>query len=832
MYCKNKPGFALIVAFFAFFQHSAAQDLALNWEFRETGSNTWYPAVVPGSVYTDLFENGIIPDPLAACNEELVHWVAERDWEYRTLPFRVNPELLGTSRQLLNLQRIDGVCEVSLNGHKLTVIDNSFLQIASEINGYLRPEGNIIEMRFRSPWKVALEKADAYGFTPPGGARVFLRSPQYQWGWDWAPALPPIGIGANPEILSFDTFLFRHFRVDTEFADNSSALMTAVFTLTSILSTTMEIELEFGQGQPIRKSMELKKGTHDYTLPFEVSTPKLWWPHDQGDPYLYDAKLRISASGQESRVHRKTGICTVELLREKDAKGEEFTFQINGRRIFARGSNYVPQDMFLSKVKDSDYLRLLSDVKESNMNMIRVWGGGVYEKERFYDLCDSLGILVWQDFMFACGMYPGDEKFLNNIWDEAIQNARRIGAHPSFALFCGNNEIAEGWARWGWKDGMKKGRKRKLEKAYKDIFERMLPLAVRYSGYKPYWESSPMLGRGDSLHRFKGDSHYWGVWHDAEPFEAFESKIPRFMSEFGFQSYPTRSTLAQISASEISDRQHPSLACHQKHPRGNELIETYMKRWMEVPADFRLYTHASQVVQAEGMKIGIEAHRQAKPFCMGSLYWQLNDCWPAVSWSGIDYSGSWKPLQHVVKRAFYPLSIQLYETGGKHIAGIVNDLPMEVKDTLVWRHQDYNGSIRAEGSIPVSLFPNRTAGYELNSLITVADSSREFIALSWKKCADCPDFTYHFMPPGKSYYSGNGVSWTTEKQNNRYLIRLSSDEFQRGLWLESTTAGKFSDNYIDLLPGEQRELFFTPFNPDDTPQFECLNLGGIFPISE
>jgi len=828
---KNTPEIVFAILFSLLFHASTAQEVVLNWEFRESGSNTWYPAIVPGSVYTSLKANNLIPDPTAACNDSLVSWVAEKDWEFRSQPFRVNPELLSSSRQLLNLGYIDGVCDVALNGHKLTTLSNSFLQIATEINDYLKAEGNVIELYFHSPRKSAGKQAKEYGFIPPGGERVFMRSPQYQWGSDWAPELPSLGIGANPELLCFDTFLIRHFRVDTEYADNTNAYMQAVFTITSLISTTMQVTFSFGNVISLDQSMELKKGTHDYSLPFEVTSPFLWWPHDQGIPFLYETKLRVNAAGQESLVERKTGICTAELVREKDAKGEGFLFQINGRRIFARGSNYVPATMFFSDANDSAYLRILSDVKESNMNMIRVQAGGAYEKERFYNLCDSLGILVWQDFMFTDGMYPGDETFLDNIWDEAIQNGRRISAHPCVALFCGNNEILEGWEMRGWKEGMKKKHQQKLAKAYKDIFKRMLPLAVRYSGYKPYLESSPAAGIADSPSSNSGDKHDRGLHYTGdEPFTMFAMHVPRFMSEFGIQSYPTRSVMSRITSA--GDHQQDFIpGCHNKRSEEQELMNAQINEWLRASKDLSLFAYGSQVLQAEAMKIGIETQRQAKPFCMGSLYRQLNDCCPMVSSSGIDYSGSWKPMQYVVKRAFHPLGMHLYQSNGRYLAGMVSDLPFEINDTLLWKHQDYRGKILKEGDIPIALNPNSSAIFELSTTISVSDSSKEFIVASWQGCMDCPEYTYHFLPPGRSSYSTDGISWSAEKHSGRYVIRLYSTEFKRGLWMESNAAGKFSDNYLDLLPGEARELYFTPFDPLSEPVFECITLGGTIPAS-
>ena len=330
-----------------------------------------------------------------------------------------------------------------------------------------------------------------------------------------------------------------------------------------------------------------------------------------------------------------------------------FYFELNGVAVFMKGANYVPQDVFLNRVTREQYATLLQAVKDAGMNMIRVWGGGAYQRDEFYDLCDEYGILVWHDFMFAGGMYPFDSAFLDNVKKEAEFEVKRLSNHPCMALWCGNNECSEGWHRWGWQDPFDSIQRAAIWHGYQELFNEILPNAVHAFSQTAYWESSPEFGRGDVRHTSEGDAHNWFVWHDGEPFENYEQKVPRFMSEFGFQSMPELKTLKMFVPDSALHIASEAMKAHQKHGRGFAIINAYMQRqYGSVPVQFSDYVKRSQQLQAEGMVKGVRAHMGARPYCMGSLIWQLNDCWPSVSWSMIDYYGRKKPVYESVKKLF------------------------------------------------------------------------------------------------------------------------------------------------------------------------------------
>ena len=409
-------------------------------------------------------------------------------------------------------------------------------------------------------------------------------------------------------------------------------------------------------------------------LPIIIKNPKRWWPHNLGEPYLYDIKVIVKDKGKIlDSISTKYGIRTIDLVTEKDSIGESFYFKVNDVPVYAKGANYIPQHSFQNKVQDSDYENLLNNVVDANMNMLRVWGGGIYENDIFYELCDEKGILVWQDFMFACAMYPGDDDFLKTVEKEAEDNVRRLRNHASIALWCGNNENSEGWHRWGWQAGRSEDEKAEIWNNYLKVFDSILPNTVSQLTDTDYWETSPKYGRGNPKYKTEGDAHDWWIWHDGYPFEHLEENVPRFMSEFGFQSFPSYETIRYINQNDSIEISSEGFKNHQKHSRGFQIIEDYMQRDFPVPENPEDYVYISQLLQAYGIIKGIEAQRRAKPFNMGTLYWQLNDCWPAISWSSIDFLGNWKALHYKAKRSFEDVLISSKVENDTLRTWIVND---------------------------------------------------------------------------------------------------------------------------------------------------------------
>ncbi|PLW94935.1 MAG: beta-mannosidase, partial [Marinilabiliales bacterium] len=480
---------------------------------------------------------------------------------------------------------------------------------------------------------------------------------------------------------------------------------------------------------------------------------------------------------------------------------------------------------------DEDYKRLIQDAKKSNMNMLRVWGGGIYEKDLFYEFCDEHGIMVWQDFMFACNLFPGDSQFVENVKNEAIDNIRRLRNHPSLVLWCGNNEIDEAWHNWGWQKQFEYSMEDSTEiwNNYLYLFEEMLPgLVKKYNPEIPYWPSSPSTGWGRDEAYETGDVHYWGVWWGRKPFEKYEEKVGRFMSEYGFQGMPDMKTIESFT--EPNDRNLGSevMDVHQKHPFGWVAIQEYMEQDYKVPESFEDYVYVSQLLQAKGIKTAIEAHRRVKPYCMGTLYWQLNDCWPVTSWSGIDYYGRWKALQYAVQRTYKTYLISFEEKNEDLAIYVVSDSITDINASLNWKLMDFNGKSLYAGQKEISIQKNSSEIYAEVGFAEFTEIRPGMLlnAELWTENRLLVSAQHYFEKPKNLVLLPVSIQMEVKVVNEKYLIELTSETLAKDVCLRTTADGFFSDNYFDMMPGQKRIIYFTPVpTSDQIPQFEikCLN---------
>ena len=585
-----------------------------------------------------------------------------------------------------------------------------------------------------------------------------------------------------------------------------------------------KLTYEIHVNDDIQNVADLNYASLHKEIPIRIKNPKRWWPHNLGKPYLYDIKVivRDDKTILDSISVRK-GLRSIELVTEKDSNGESFYFKVNNVPVYAKGANYIPQNSMQNNVTDTHYKNLLNDVVDANMNMLRVWGGGIYENDIFYDLCDEKGILVWQDFMFACAMYPGDEDFLNNVSQEATQNVKRLRNHASIALWCGNNENSEGWHRWGWQANRSEQEKDEVWGNYLKVFDSILPNTVNQFTDTPYWESSPRYGRGNPKYKTEGDAHDWWIWHDAYPFEHLEQNVPRFMSEFGFQSLPSYEAIRYINQSDSIDISSAGFRNHQKHSRGFELIDEYMKRDFPVPDNAEDYVYVSQLLQTYGITKGIEAHRRAKPRNMGTLYWQLNDCWPAVSWSSIDYFGNWKALQYQAKKSFKNVLVsnEYYRSRGILNTTIINDQLTAVSDTLTIKIIDFDGRelYKSKRFITVNNDFNERVDIKLLEHEIVNSQSRMVVTTFGSNTN-----YFYFESPKHLLLKQQPIEKEITKSKNGFIIKISSKTLQKNVFLFTKVKGHFSDNYFDLLPNETVLIEFeTEANTLDDLKLKSLN---------
>jgi beta-mannosidase len=808
-----------------------------NWRFRQAGKDEWLPAHVPGTVHTDLLANKKIEDPFHRTNEKDQQWIDKVDWEYKTY-FTVDNLILKKERVELLFEGLDTYADVYINGSRVLSGDNMFRLWGADCKSLLRKGENEIKIYFHSPVKIDLPKLEKLGYLLPavndqsenGGLEdkkisVFARKAGYHYGWDWGPRFVTMGIWRNVFIQAWDSVKISEIQIIQKEVSKEKATMSAVFEIESTKEINGNASVRLGDEPKtvVQKEVRLKQGTNFIEWDFEIKNPKLWWCNGLGEPHLYLLIGTVELGGKIcDKKQMKIGIRTIKVVREKDEAGKSFYFELNGVQVFAKGANYIPNDNFLPRTSNQKYEHIVKSAVQANMNMLRVWGGGIYENKIFYDLCDFHGILVWQDFMFACTMYPGDEAFLKNVRQEAIQNVKRLRNHPCLALWCGNNEIDVAWSHdspdgWGWKEQFPVIHRDKIWKDYENIFHELLPELVEKHDPKTfYWPSSPLADFGVRSTDFStsGDMHYWGVWHGKEPFSQFKKIIPRFMSEYGFQSFPEFKTVKAFSISKDWHIQSEVMSAHQRSEKGNQLIKEYMGDEYRIPQNFQSMLYLGQVLQAEAVKLAIEAHRRNKPYCMGSLYWQINDCWPVASWSSIDYFGRWKALHYFVKKAFKDVLVSPTIDNETLNVFVISDRLESLKADLVLKLIDFSGNVKWQKNIAVTIAANSSKiFYESISQELLTNVSKKSVFL-WTTLVENDNILseniLYFLPVKELDLPPTNITTSVTKIEKGCRIKLTSNKLAKNVFLHiDEIDGFFSDNYFDLLPGVDAEIDFT-----------------------
>ena len=799
---------SLILIVFALGCNTLEKDIPIkkilidNWQFKGIDTLDWRSASVPGNIFTDLISHKIIEDPFIKNNEEKVQWVSDKSWEYKTT-FTLSDAVLKKEHIELNFEGLDTYAKIYINGHYLLDTDNAFRKYSISLKD--------IPLRKSNELRIVFQKAKTFEnaaklnstYKLPEGNRIYTRKAQFQYGWDWGPKLNTSGIWKTVSITAWDDLKFENIFIKQKEINNKKASLSVEIVIESPSTKNANLFTRINN-EIISSAISLQKGKHTYKVPIEIVNPKLWWTHNLGEPYLYNFNFQLIYNGKiKDEKSIKKGIRTIKLITKKDTIGESFYFELNGKPVYMKGANYIPQNSFQNKVTNTHYEKLLSDVVNSNMNMLRVWGGGIYENNIFYDLCDEKGILIWQDFMFACAMYPGDIKFLASIQEEAELQIKRLRNHASIALWCGNNENSEGWKRWGWQNDRTEKEKKDIWNDYLTVFDTLLPNAVAEFSETNYWETSPKYGRGNYKYKTEGDAHDWWVWHDGYPFEHFKNNVPRFMSEFGFQSFPSFETIEYINQSKKIDLKTAAIKSHQKHNRGFQIIKEYMLRDYKTPKNDEDYVYISQLLQAKGIVMGIEAQRRAKPYNMGTLYWQLNDCWPAISWSSIDNFGNWKALQYKAKNAFKNVLISSTIDNNSVNTFIINDTFKNLNGNLELKVIDFHG---------------KEIWSDIKEVQVLANSSKQFYRFPFDKINQkntmlMVEFqnetsTFYFSRPKDLNLPKGDIQQKIKKTKDGFSITLKSEVVQKDVFLFTKTKGHFSDNFFDLLPNKSKIIEF------------------------
>lgn len=792
-------------------------ELKAEWKFRKLGTKKYYPAEVPGTIHTDLLRNKLIVDPFVGRNETKVQWVENEDWEYSG-SFKCDKQTLQNKHIELLFEGLDTYATVSINGKQLLVANNMFRSWKRDVKSFLKPGLNEVKIIFESAVKKGKAEAKKLPYLLPGDEKVFTRKAQYQYGWDWGPRLVTCGVYKPVKLIYWDEVKFEKVKHVIKELNDSIAEVQFITQITSDVDANYTCMINVYKGTvnnaklQHRKNynLQLKKGTKTDTLSYTIDYPKLWYTNGLGESQLYGCDLEIR---QESNVldHKKIniGLKKLELVKEKDSFGESFYFKLNGKPIFIKGANYIPQDNFITKTTWDHYHQLIDMSKKANMNMLRVWGGGVYPDDAFYELCDRYGILVWQDLMFACAMYPGDSMFVENVKQEVIEQAERLQNHPSMALWCGNNEVSEGWYNWGWQKqyNYSKQDSAKIWNDYNKLFHIIIPEELNKLGISNYHPSSPSVGWGHPESLTQGDSHYWGVWWGMEPFDIYEKKVGRFMSEYGFQGMPSYFTLKQYGDSLNLNSSY--IKAHQKHPAGFQTINTYMEREYKVPKDFFKYVYISQLLQRDGMQTAIEAHRRNKPYCMGTMFWQLNDCWPVTSWSAIDYDYKAKALYYSIKKTFSNFLISVDSTiKGNYQFYVVSDSADECRATLEINLKNTNGQLIFSRQKNILIKENSSEVFEIlfdeirkpfknNEIYVSCDLILNGRSIAHKN--------YFFVKPKDLKLLEPELK--IELSEDGTSLSVSSKKFIKDLYLYSDNPSlKFEENFFDIEPGQSQTI--------------------------
>ena len=794
------------------------------WRMRQVGQETWNQAVVPGSVYADYLRLGLMEDPYYRDNELKAYELLKTDYEYER-DFQVNADSLANDAVILRCLGLDTMATVTINGQHVGFANNMHRTWEWDVKPLLMPGKNTIHIRLDSPIQAALalyEKNPIWGHTDAVPGYSYIRKAHCMYGWDWGARLPDAGIWRPVQLLFVSAARFDSVDITQEHTENQVKVILKPEIITyNKKDLTVKATLIAPDGHVLEGDMN---GTE---LSFVVNNPRLWWPVRYGDQNLYELTVTLQADGQVVDTWRKKiGLRTLTLHREKDQHGEAFCHMVNGVKIFAMGANYIPQDNILSRVNPERTRKLLADARIANMNIVRIWGGGYYPEDEFFDLCDEMGLLVWQDLMFACSFYRLDEAFEENIKREVEDNLKRIRHHACLALVAGNNEM-EIFHQQALTASIKGGIEAFMPwdptcpSDYLIIFEHILPKVMKqFAPDIPYWPSSPSSGgsfeQPDDPSR--GDVHYWDVWHGEKRFTAYRDHHFRYVSEFGFQSFPCRATVESFTLPEDRNIFSRIMERHQRNKAANGKILAYLSQTYRYPGNFDDLLYASQLLQADAIRYGVEHWRRNRGECMGAIVWQLNDIWPVASWSSIDYFGRWKALHYAMKRFFAPVMLSAQEEGEITQHPLINeylDHPIEKSIALCLANETMD---QVAGQVRWALRNPDASIVKEGSFFIKADA----LSSVWMDKLVFPDAvttrhyaSFEFLQNGELVSSGTAMFCAPkhfEFKDPKLCLRLDGDEivitasaFARFVYIQSSDPDLLlSDNFFDMNAGEKR----------------------------
>ena len=796
---------AVLTAVWASVGFAAADvvDLAGMWRLSPFTNAAQTCAVeVPGDVHTALLAAGRIPDPYWGCNETNVQWVAQADWVFARA-FDVSPAFAARKRVVLEVEDADTFADIYVNGVKVGETSNRFARWTFDVKGSLKAGRNEIRAVFRSAWaeadrrRAALGRAFPMSNVPWAKNQALIRKPACHAGWDWGLAQMTTGFCGPVRLVAHDGLKIDYVYSEQTFNDDLTRCDLTVFA---------DVTDADGNAATVTNRVS-------------IENPPLWWPNGSGEQRFYTYAVKV---GDET-VTRRIGLRKVEILNTPDVdaagrKGARMAVRVNNRELFMKGANWIPCDAFESRQTPAKYRDLLESAAAANMNMIRLWGGGQFEKDAFYDLCDELGLLVWHDQMFACAVYPATDEFLGEVRGELRHQLRRLRDHASIALWCGDNECV-GALKW-FKET------RADPEFYKDALTRRHAvqdeMVARHDPSRMFWPSSPCAGPGNFTDNWtndsQGDMHNWQVWHENRPFDAYYAYSPRFCSEFGYQSFPSME-VAETFATRAQILSHaPEFEWHQKNPGGNRRIRETMLRYFRPAKDVEAELLLSQFQQTMAIKMAVDGWRAQRPRCMGTLYWQLNDNWPVASWSSIEYGGKWKPLQYLAKRFYAPVSVVAQPTIADGKADVtrgrvfaLNDTSETVTGALTLEYWTYDGRIVSAEGKSVTLPPDSSTAVATFAQPRPQPSSLDpqtptFLVLTLQTAKGTFQNDWHFGFYKDMPLAAAKVTATVTPSG---ALTLATDKPAFYVWANvKGVRGEFDDNCLTLLPGRPKTLTF------------------------
>ena len=825
------------------------QTLDQGWSFRMAPGDAnlaahpeaagWLKATVPGTVQTDLMALKALPDPYLGDNEGKVQWVGLSDWQYRTT-MTVSAATLARGHVDLVFEGLDTFARVSLNGTPILTADNMFRTWRADVRALVHEGANTLEVDLDSPIKRMKPLVDSLPYVMPGAydsafgdelpgrnSSTYVRKAGYQYGWDWGPRVVTLGIWKPAHLEAYDNARVVDLYVAQEHLDDHLAALDARLDIQSDRAQTITVKVDVtapdGTAQTVTQEAALYPGVNTVHVPAQVANPQRWWPAGYGKPNLYAVKAQVTgAGGAVGEISRRIGLRTAEVRREKDQWGTSFELVINGVPIFAKGANMIPFDIFPSRVSQAQQDRVLQSAVDAHMNILRIWGGGIYPDDHVYDKADELGLMIWQDFMFGGAIIPYDADFRENTRIEAVEQVKRLRNHPALVIWAGNNEVQTDWENWG---GGTKDLQTSVSPEERDrivtgmvrMFDQVLRGAVNQNSTgTPYWAGSPSTDYdGPADQNTDGDRHYWSVW-GGKPVEEYLNVTPRFMSEYGLQSFPVMATIDAFAGLGDMQPETPVMRAHQKYDKGNgnKRLLLYIHNNYGEPRSFADFVYLSQLMQADGIELAASHLRASRPQSMGSMYWQLNDVWPGASWSSVDYFGRWKALQFHAKRFYAPLSVSLLRNNGVTQAHILSDLT--TAQSLTWRLRvlDLTGKVlnQSEGEAQVApLTSPLVASLSDADLLKGADPKTSQVVFELMDAGKVVARSFAYALPTKA------LSWTDPKLAldikpalGGYDVTVTAKAAARGVWLDiGTLDANLSDNSFDITGADSVTVHVT-----------------------